>query len=218
MIGPPRAVILTALVACAARTPLAAPAARTTVLPTPQERPPPTPPAPAPDPDPDRDGILAAADRCPRAWELYNGNEDDDGCPDAGPHGIRLDPRGQRLEFAGKILFRLDSPELLPVSAPLLDELAAVLRRNPHLGALRIESHADARGARERLRELCQGRADAVLRALVERGVEPARLRAIGVGPARPIVCNDCGVEESRRIELWIEAPRGVGGDLTPGA
>ena len=33
--------------------------------------------------DPDLDGILGAADRCPREPEVVNGYADDDGCPDA---------------------------------------------------------------------------------------------------------------------------------------
>jgi len=47
---------------------------------------------------------------------------------------------------------------------------------------LRIEGHTDNRGSRRYNDALSQRRADAVSRALVSRGVDSARIEAVGRG------------------------------------
>lgn len=69
---------------------------------------------------------------------------------------------------------------------------------------LSIEGHTDDGGSADRNRTLSVERAQSVQRALVEGGVDAARLRADGFGPDRPIASNadDAGRAKNRRVEL----------------
>ncbi|MCA9637753.1 MAG: OmpA family protein, partial [Myxococcales bacterium] len=154
--------------------------------------------------DGDADGVVGGEDRCPDAPELVNGVDDGDGCPDVGPFGIRLDERGERIEHDGKIHFGLDGDAIPEEHLPLLAALAEVIQASPGLGVVRVEVHTDPRGSAEYNRLLSQRRAEAIRAALIERGVDGGRLRAIGFGADRPIVCNECDSWAlSRRVEFW---------------
>ncbi|MGI9626876.1 MAG: OmpA family protein, partial [Longimicrobiales bacterium] len=66
-----------------------------------------------------------------------------------------------------------------------------------------IEGHTDASGDGSENRELSQARADAVLRYLTHKGIDGARLTAVGFGESRPI--QDNGTEEGKRANRRIE-------------
>jgi|APDOM4702015191_1054821.scaffolds.fasta_scaffold06465_2 outer membrane protein OmpA-like peptidoglycan-associated protein len=87
-------------------------------------------------------------------------------------------------------------------SAPVLDALAKAAAPCP--GVIVIEGHTDSIGPPQANRSLSAARAEAVRSALVERGVEAARLRAEGFGADRPLVGNDsaAGRAKNRRIEF----------------
>lgn len=210
--GPAAALIVVALIACSrtAAAPLVAPGA-------PAPAAPPSTPAGVSAPrrevaaarlpgDSDGDGIRDDVDRCVDAIELRNGVEDDDGCPDVGPAGIGLHASGDRLEH-GPILFAVNADRIHDESLPVIAALADLVGDNPALGVIRIEVHSDSRGSSAYNLELTQRRADAIRAALMERGVDPERLRARGFGDTRPIVCDECDSwAKSRRVELWLEA------------
>ncbi|MCB9705207.1 MAG: OmpA family protein [Myxococcales bacterium] len=91
-----------------------------------------------------------------------------------------------------------------PRSTCRLAALAEVIQASPGLGVVRVEVHTDPRGSAEYNRLLSQRRAEAIRAALIERGVDGGRLRAIGFGADRPIVCNECDSWAlSRRVEFW---------------
>ncbi|MCB9746625.1 MAG: OmpA family protein [Alphaproteobacteria bacterium] len=114
------------------------------------------------------------------------------------PSGIRVNR--SRVELGRPVPFELDSAALLPEGELLLDELAALLRATPEIALLRVEGHADERGGSRYNLELSQRRAEAVVAALVEAGVEPERLQALGTGEARPLE----GEQASRRVEFLV--------------
>jgi outer membrane protein OmpA-like peptidoglycan-associated protein len=70
-----------------------------------------------------------------------------------------------------------------------------------------VAGHSDDLGASGRNLRLSKSRAEAVVQALVERGVAHDRLRAEGFGPDRPLFPNDSQQhrEQNRRVELRIE-------------
>lgn len=95
----------------------------------------------------------------------------------------------------------------LPASASaLLDELARALKENPQFTKVRIEGHTDSSGNAERNRQLSQQRADAVLEALVARGVGKDRLLAKGFGATDPIESNGTasGRKRNRRVVFEV--------------
>jgi outer membrane protein OmpA-like peptidoglycan-associated protein len=100
--------------------------------------------------------------------------------------------------------FAPGSAVLAPSSGPLLDRVAEVAKTCP--GTLRVEGHTDSTGGAASNLELSRARAEAVRRALVERGLPAERLVAEGFGQARPVAPNDdaAGRARNRRIELHV--------------
>src|SRR5687767_9266478 len=155
-----------------------------------------------PDPDNDKDRILDVSDKCPNEPETYNGVEDEDGCPDKG----RVIVKRGKIEILDKIYFETDKADIKPISFPLLDAIAATIKGNPQLQLIEIQGHADERGPDDHNLDLTDRRANAVMHAMIERGVEPGRLRARGYGELKPICgqrTEDCW-SQNRRVEFII--------------
>ena len=157
-----------------------------------------------PDPDNDSDRILDPNDQCPDEPETYNGTQDQDGCPDRGMAIIE----GDQIIILDKIYFETNSAVIQSRSFTVLDAVAATLSGNPQLGRVEVQGHADERGNDNHNLELTRDRAAAVLEALVQRGVERARLRSTGYGELCPINSghNAAAWEANRRVEFHILA------------
>ncbi len=106
----------------------------------------------------------------------------------------------------GEGTFAPGRAELSADAGAQLDEAAAFLAAAPGRRA-RIEGHTDSRGSANLNQALSQQRAEAVRDALVARGVEAARLVAVGRGSDRPIATNDTpeGRARNRRVEIVLE-------------
>ena len=113
--------------------------------------------------------------------------------------------KGNKLELKEKIQFLPDQAILVPVSFPLLDEVAKVLRDNPGF-KVQVEGHASSEGADAHNLTLSQDRAQAVLDYVAGRGVERDRLIATGYGSSRPVESNvtEAGREANRRVEFVV--------------
>jgi outer membrane protein OmpA-like peptidoglycan-associated protein len=85
--------------------------------------------------------------------------------------------------------------------------VASTILDNANLRLLRIEGHTDNLGDDAHNLDLSHRRAHAVMRALLDRGVDPARLKAMGYGETRPIANNKLspGRAKNRRVEFMIE-------------
>ncbi len=156
-----------------------------------------------PDTDNDGDGILDVNDQCPNEPENYNGNQDEDGCPDEDYKRIKVEDEQIRLNE--QVFFRTNKSTIMPVSYPLLDEVADVLVKNPQI-SVRVEGHTDDRGSAKLNKKLSQDRADSVRKYLAGRGVSLDRMEAIGYGKDRPIEDNttEAGRAANRRVEIHI--------------
>ena len=124
--------------------------------------------------------------------------------PEAPPARVVLTPSS--IQIADKVQFEFNSAELKPVSFPLLDEVAAVMKDNAQIEQLQIEGHTDTTGKLSRNRELSQQRAESVLKYLTKAGIAKKRLLAKGFGPDQPVSSNDTpeGQEANRRVEFNI--------------
>ena len=80
------------------------------------------------------------------------------------------------------------------------------IKSNPHLLKIRVEGHTDSDGSDTRNLKLSQLRADAVMNALIDRGVEANRLDSAGFGEMKPVDTNSTpkGKANNRRVEFII--------------
>lgn len=180
--------------------PLAPPAVATPPVSAPPPAPVEAPPAPPPVPatDSDGDGIADPNDRCPTQPETRNGFDDEDGCPDELPVGLK-----QVSGVIQGLVFRPFSAEILPSSHQVLNDAAKVLLDYTSL-RLEIGGHTDPAGDPQANRLLSQQRADAVRQYLISRGVQAWRLMAVGYGSERPRFNNATpqGRAQNRRVEF----------------
>jgi outer membrane protein OmpA-like peptidoglycan-associated protein len=157
------------------------------------------------EPDSDDDGIVDRLDRCPSQPEVYNGEEDDDGCPEATPPLVSLMP--DRIVLFAPITFADRDTLITPRGELLLKLVAKILLRHPEITKIRIEGHTDNVGSA--LERLDRSRLQAVLvrRWLLDRGgIESRRLVAQGFGGSQPVADNRTpkGRMRNRRIEFVI--------------
>jgi outer membrane protein OmpA-like peptidoglycan-associated protein len=113
----------------------------------------------------------------------------------------------QKIEIKKQVHFATDKDVILPDSAPLLDEVASTILSHDRLRVIRIEGHTDSVGDDAHNLDLSQRRAQSVMRSLLERGISPSRLKAVGYGETRPVQDNKTakGKAANRRVEFMIE-------------
>ncbi|WP_423068369.1 OmpA family protein [Devosia sp. CN2-171] len=99
------------------------------------------------------------------------------------------------------ILFQSGSAKIAAESLPAIDELAGYLALCAE-ASVEVEGHTDADGDDAANLALSVSRAEAVVDALIERGVSADRLYAIGYGESLPIASNEtrAGKQANRRI------------------
>jgi OOP family OmpA-OmpF porin len=102
------------------------------------------------------------------------------------------------------IYFDVDKTDIKPESTKTLDEVASLLKIDRSL-KLEISGHTDNTGTAEHNMKLSDGRARAVVDALVKTySIDASRLEAKGYGDTKPVASNDSedGRAKNRRVEL----------------
>ena len=155
-----------------------------------------------PDPDNDHDGILDKDDKCPNQPETVNGNKDEDGCPDKGKSLVKL--TNNKIIILQKIYFKFNKAIIKRKSYPVLVQVATILRLHKEIKKVEIQGHTDTLGSAAYNMKLSQRRAEAVRKFLINAGVEPKRLVAVGYGETLPVV--DCSHVHSKRKRRACEA------------
>jgi outer membrane protein OmpA-like peptidoglycan-associated protein len=171
------------------------------------------------EPDSDGDGVVDRLDKCPGT--AAGAKVDAQGCElDSDGDGVvdRLDKcpgtrTGAKVDATGceipdavvlkGVNFATNSARLTAGSTAILDEAAATLIKRGDVKT-EVAGHTDNRGSPARNQALSQQRAEAVMRYLVSKGVNPANLTARGYGQDSPIANNatESGRTANRRVEL----------------
>ncbi|MDY0042190.1 MAG: OmpA family protein [Desulforhabdus sp.] len=109
------------------------------------------------------------------------------------------------VSFRSDVLFSTDSAVLQPGGYSEIDRVAGVLMRYPET-RIRVEGHTDGTGSEIYNLRLSEDRALAVKNALIARGIDPARIEAIGFGEVQPVAGNDteAGRQLNRRVNILI--------------
>jgi outer membrane protein OmpA-like peptidoglycan-associated protein len=105
-------------------------------------------------------------------------------------------PAGE-IEIPG-IEYDFDKATLRPKSKEILDKLVEFLELNDNI-VIEIRSHTDERGSAQYNQRLSEERAKSVVDYLVSNGIDPKRLKAVGVGENEPLVKNAKTEEEHQK-------------------
>ena len=101
------------------------------------------------------------------------------------------------------IYFDTGKSVVKPESTPALEEITKLMKQNGSL-TLYVVGHTDNVGALDYNLKLSTDRADAVVKALIGRGIVASSLKGAGVGPYCPVASNHTeeGKAKNRRVEL----------------
>ncbi|CAN0627774.1 chemotaxis protein MotB [Burkholderia multivorans] len=117
---------------------------------------------------------------------------------------------GVEIGINARILFNFGDARLLPDSFDALNRIAQVLKQDSASNIL-VEGHTDnlpiSNAKYESNWELSSARAGAVVRYLVDRGVEPHRLAAIGRADNFPLEVGDDAASRAanRRVAIIVQ-------------
>ena len=101
------------------------------------------------------------------------------------------------------INFDTDQAAIKSESMPIVNEIASMLEANPAI-EVSIEGHTDNTGSPSHNKILSRQRAEAVVNALINQGIDSKRLSSVGWGQDRPIADNKTeeGKGKNRRVEI----------------
>ena len=113
-------------------------------------------------------------------------------------------PRGIVLTL-DDVLFDTGKAQLKTGASRSIDQIAAFLMENPDR-RVQVEGFTDSQGADDYNLELSQSRADSVAMAIIQRGVDAQRVRALGYGEGYPVASNDSAGSRqlNRRVEIIV--------------
>jgi outer membrane protein OmpA-like peptidoglycan-associated protein len=107
----------------------------------------------------------------------------------------------------GDVLFDTGQAQLKAGATRPIEQLAAFLEENPER-KVQIEGFTDSQGTDEFNQALSQRRADAVAQAIIQRGIDSQRVRALGYGEEFPRAGNDSAGSRqlNRRVEIIVSS------------
>ena len=150
-----------------------------------------------PELDADKDGVIDKEDDCP----TVAGPASNKGCPEVTPEVV------QELKVqARSVFFESSKSDFKAGDASTmasLDAIREILKNYPN-AKWSIEGHTDSTGSDKLNQKLSEDRANAVRDAMIERGMNPDNVTAVGFGASKPITTNKTkeGRAENRRTEV----------------
>ncbi|HZF47465.1 MAG TPA: OmpA family protein [Polyangiaceae bacterium] len=146
--------------------------------------------------DTDGDSIRDDKDACPTQKGKPNPDRRYNGCPTAVA-------TQEEIIISEQIQFDTGWATIKPVSDPLLDQIADVLKQHPGIAKIEVQGHTDDTGGAEFNLKLSDDRAKAVVKALIRRGIAPGRLTSRGYGLSVPL--GDNATEEGRAMNRRVQ-------------
>lgn len=146
-------------------------------------------------PDGDGDGVKDSEDKCPETFGLASNG----GCPEV------QEEVQQVLDLAVKnIQFNSGSDVLRTSSFESLNQVVQLMKENEF--DLKLSGYTDNTGNAASNLELSKRRANAVMKYIVDQGIDGGRISAEGYGIANPVADNStrAGRAANRRVELEI--------------
>ena len=104
--------------------------------------------------------------------------------------------------FKSDVFFDTNSSVLKPGGNTELDRVAQVLAQYPQT-MIRVEGHTDQVGSEQYNLALSERRANAVKNVLVQKGVDPGRVTAVGMGMCCPVSSDNAA---NRRVSMVLTA------------
>jgi outer membrane protein OmpA-like peptidoglycan-associated protein len=102
------------------------------------------------------------------------------------PKPFELPARGTIITLSGAVLFKTNESELLPIAEQQLRKVADALNAYDEGRKIVVAGHTDSRGSASFNKRLSLSRAESVRTFLVNSGVSPDRIRAVGKdGPTK---------------------------------
>lgn len=101
------------------------------------------------------------------------------------------------------LYFDVNLTVIKPESFPELDELLEFLKIVPDV-RIEIAGHTDNQGDDAANLKLSQARADAVRKYLLQKGIPPARVTAVGYGETKPIAGNETPEERKKNRRTTV--------------
>ncbi len=143
-------------------------------------------------PDEDRDGVADVIDECPGT-----------------PCYFAVDKVGCPIGATLRIHFDVDKATIRNYSVPKIERFASFLTANQE-SMVKVIGHTDSDAGDAYNMVLSQKRANAVVKKLIELGVNPNRLSAEGKGERQPVASNSTKADKSlnRRIEVELTYPK----------
>jgi outer membrane protein OmpA-like peptidoglycan-associated protein len=113
-------------------------------------------------------------------------------------------PRGIVLTL-DDVLFDTGKAQLKSGAHRSIEQIASFLKENPDR-RVQVEGFTDSQGADDYNLELSQSRADSVAMAIIQRGVDAQRVRALGYGEGYPVASNASASSRqlNRRVEIIV--------------
>jgi len=104
----------------------------------------------------------------------------------------------------GDVTFETNSYRINPVLHCEIDRIAEILKKYQH--NITIEGYTDSYGTKSYNMRLSKKRAESVKKVLVEKGVNPSRIKVIAFGELKPRESNNTntGRQLNRRVEIKI--------------
>ena len=149
--------------------------------------------------DKDGDGVPDSEDQCPD----QAGSAEKNGCPDVSDAVVStMNSYGSMINFVASS-DRILGKKMFDV----LDKIKSVLAENPR-GIFIIEGYSSSDGDTAYNQPLSVRRAESVRNALINMGVDPARLEIQGFGEANPLDSNDTseGRAKNRRVQFRLKS------------
>jgi outer membrane protein OmpA-like peptidoglycan-associated protein len=121
---------------------------------------------------------------------------------------VKEEARGLVITLSGSVLFASDQAALLPSAQARLGDVASALLATKERPLI-VEGHTDSQGADAYNLDLSQRRAESVRQFLISQGYDGGKIRAVGIGEARPVADNATaeGRANNRRVEIIVSPP-----------